>query len=197
MKDYKVYIHKNNTNGKVYVGATCKMLKDRWRNGHGYKGHNQEFWNDIVKYGWDNFEHIVVATGLTKEEAYSMEISLIAEHNATDSSFGYNKQLGGKSGFRGIKMSAEQKARLSEYAKTRTGDKNPMWHKERPDLTKRNLESGTEILQFSKDGDFIASYPSKREASRATGVDRKTLNKHLENKFSHAGGFVWKLAKET
>ena len=33
---YSVYIHKNKTNNKVYIGVTSKKPKQRWRNGKGY-----------------------------------------------------------------------------------------------------------------------------------------------------------------
>jgi hypothetical protein len=41
----------------------------RWGNkGSGYR--NQEnFYNEIKKYGWDGFEHEVVYSGLSKREA--------------------------------------------------------------------------------------------------------------------------------
>lgn len=34
--NYKIYMHKNKINGKVYIGQTMQSLKQRWNNGHGY-----------------------------------------------------------------------------------------------------------------------------------------------------------------
>ena len=68
-----VYIHKNKTNGCVYVGLTSMKPEDRWRNGCSYT-HNQKFSNAIKKYGWDGFEHIIVKDGLTSEEASALEV---------------------------------------------------------------------------------------------------------------------------
>ena len=53
------------------------------------------FWNAIEKYGWDNFSHEVVASGLTKEEACELEIRLVAENKTQDRNFGYNILEGG------------------------------------------------------------------------------------------------------
>ena len=50
---------------KKYVGQTCQRPEKRWNNGRGYI-ENIYFWRSIQKYGWDNFEHEVVASNLTK-----------------------------------------------------------------------------------------------------------------------------------
>ena len=71
-----VYIHTCKVNNKVYVGQTCKKPEHRWSNGLGYQT-QKYFWRSIQRYGWDNFEHIIFADNLTKEEANKMESRLI------------------------------------------------------------------------------------------------------------------------
>lgn len=56
---YTIYLHKNKTNGKCYVGQTRQSTYKRWQKGKGYK-HSTKFYNAILKYGWDNFEHIIL-----------------------------------------------------------------------------------------------------------------------------------------
>ena len=93
---YCVYIHINKINGKKYVGQTIfgDYPKRRWRNGTGYS--NQLYFHSAIeKYGWDNFEHEVIASNLTKEEADNFEKLLIAKLNTSDRNFGYNLTLGG------------------------------------------------------------------------------------------------------
>lgn len=94
MNNFTVYIHKNKTNGKVYIGQTKQNPIKRWDNGRGYKDCSR-FWNAIQKYGWDNFEHIILATDLTLEEANLLEEKLIKDYNSTNPQNGYNINFGG------------------------------------------------------------------------------------------------------
>lgn len=95
--NYKVYVHINKINGKRYYGITKQKVEERWKNGMGYKG--QFFFNEIVAYGWNNFEHIVLFDSLTKEEAELMEQMYIALYDTTNEEKGYNISFGGKSVF--------------------------------------------------------------------------------------------------
>ena len=54
-----IYLHRNKINNKVYIGQTIQSPEERWKNGNGYKG-CYYFYNAIQKYGWDNFEHIIL-----------------------------------------------------------------------------------------------------------------------------------------
>lgn len=49
------------------------------------------------------------------------------------------------------------------------------------------------VLQYTKDGQFVAEYPSVREASRQTGVSTTSICFCCKGskKYSHAGGYVW------
>lgn len=95
MKNYTVYMHISPSE-KVYIGITRRNPITRWGyNGNGYKG--QAFENAINKYGWNNIEHKILFTNLTKKEAEEKEIQLIKQYNSTDSRFGYNVQNGGSS----------------------------------------------------------------------------------------------------
>lgn len=109
-ENYFVYMHIS-PSGKKYIGITQDYLK-RWRNGLGYY-RNEYFYNAIKKYGWDNFEHIILAENLSLNEAELMEINLISEHKTTDRNFGYNHAEGGKVN-RGYKLSNETRKKLSE-----------------------------------------------------------------------------------
>lgn len=70
----------------------------RWGcEGRGYSG-SPHFWNAISKYGWDNFEHEILMTDLSFDEACSREIEMIELLNTTDDRFGYNISAGGNGG---------------------------------------------------------------------------------------------------
>lgn len=95
-KLYCVYKHVS-PSGKQYVGITCKRPEDRWDNGRGYI-QNKHFWSAIQKYGWQNFKHEILATGLTMEDAVEMETRLIKEFDLTNPENGYNISSGGEVG---------------------------------------------------------------------------------------------------
>lgn len=95
---YKVYCHTNKTNNKKYIGLTRTSETHRWDNGNGYT-HNRHFWGAIQKYGWDGFEHEILATGLSAEEASAMEQELIAKYNTMNQDYGYNLTSGGEQNY--------------------------------------------------------------------------------------------------
>lgn len=133
MKKYTLYMHKNKRNGKVYIGITTESVIRRWQNGWGYSS-QPLFYNAIMKYGWDGFEHIILAENLSKEDACTQEMKLIEQYRSYDREFGYNRDLGGYAPGRvseetkavlrekniGKKMSEESKRKMSEAKKGRT-----------------------------------------------------------------------------
>ena len=93
MDNYTVYIHIS-PSGKKYIGITGQSIDRRWGNGSGYKN-CISFNRAIEKYGWNNIEHIVLYSGLSKKDAETKEIELIKKYNTTDSKYGYNIENGG------------------------------------------------------------------------------------------------------
>jgi group I intron endonuclease len=118
-----VYIH-TAPNGKKYVGITSKKPERRWQNGTGYKS-NAHFFNAIKKYGWDNFAHEVVFEKLSSDAAKRIEQYLIQTFKSHEYAYGYNRSLGGESGF-GVKHTAETRQKMSE---AHTGEKNHFYGK--------------------------------------------------------------------
>lgn len=92
---FKVYIHQNLINHKIYIGITSLDIKERWgKNGNGYR--KQSFYRAIQKYGWNNFRHVVLFDNLTEEDACQIEQELILFHKSNKSKFGYNADNGGR-----------------------------------------------------------------------------------------------------
>lgn len=117
---YTVYMHISPSN-KRYIGITGKdNVNQRWQNGNGYKG-NAHFYNAIEKYGWNNFKHIIIAKGLSEDEAKWLEIELIKQWDSANQFNGYNISLGGESGY-GCVRSKETRKKMSESKK---GENNP------------------------------------------------------------------------
>lgn len=113
-RNYTVYMHKNKINGKVYIGITSQKPQHRWgNNGVNYKK-GLRFYNAIQKYGWNNFEHIILFTNLTKQQAEQIEIMLIKKYKSNNIKYGYNIANGGNS--KG-KQSEETKNKISKANK--------------------------------------------------------------------------------
>lgn len=159
---YVVYKHTNITNGKVYIGITCQDPKVRWNNGRGYRK-NEYFWRSIQKYGWNNgFTHEILYEDLTYEDACKIEIELIAKHNSTNRRYGYNHHKGGRY------QDCDTRQKISEHS-----------------INKKA------VLQYSKDGDFIAEYSSRMSASRATGISVQAIWSACTGTIFSAGGYFW------
>ena len=123
MNKYIVYVHINKINQKTYVGQTSD-LERRWRsNGIEYEK-STYFYNAIQKYGWNNFEHIVLKDNLTLKEANYWENYYINFYHSRYNDNGYNIREGGSNGT----LAEITKQKLSIQAKEKgqwEGDKNP------------------------------------------------------------------------
>lgn len=92
-ENFKVYKH-TTPSGKVYIGITKQDVKQRWRDGNGYKTQTL-FYRAIEKYGWENINHEILFENLTQEQANQKEIELIRQYRSNDAAFGYNIDNGG------------------------------------------------------------------------------------------------------
>ena len=205
-RKYCVYMHKNKINDKVYIGQTGTSVEDRWQNGKGYKGCTL-FERAIKKYGWENFEHIILEDNLTRQEVGVAENKFITLYDATNPEKGYNISTGGESGHVGVKMSDEARRRMSE---ARKGKPFSQEHKDKisaalkgrrlpkESIDKIRIANSKSCVQLDLDGNFIQRYQTTREASLASGVSQDSicgaLNKNKRQKT--AGGFIWIQADE-
>ena len=171
-----MYVHINKTNNKKYFGITKQNPKYRFgSNGCNYK-ESPHFYSAIIKYGWDNFEHRVLFTVCTKDEACKLEIWLIKRYKTQDREHGYNILAGGqspslteevkkkistalignKNSF-GIKCSEEKKQKIRE---PQLGRKFTKEHKDKLSKAAHNRHvpcSDEKKLRLSK------LYPNKRK----------------------------------
>ena len=198
--DWCVYIHTNKINGKKYIGQTYQDPQIRWRNGTGYKS-STYFYSAIKKYGWNNFEHKIVAKNLTKKEADCVEITLIKCFNTLDARFGYNLCTGGSRGKQNEatrkKMSKIQKGKkrppiteehrrkISETQKRRLSDptKNPMYGKKRPDTVEFNKRTKTGIKQSEE---HIKKRVEKNKGQHRTEETKKKMREAALKRYQKA-----------
>lgn len=144
--NYSVYVHINLINGKMYVGATRKIpIYKRWgNNGSGYR-RNKNFYNEILEFGWDNFEHEIVASGLNEEEASNMEKLLIKNFDTTNPENGYNIERGG--------LNHAEDERCQKISESLKGEKHFQYGKPLKEETKekiRNSLSGEKGFWYGK-----------------------------------------------
>ena len=134
MREYTVYLHIS-PSGKRYYGVTKLNVKQRWQNGRGYKD-NEDFWEAIEKYGWCNFQHIIVVKDLTKDEDYWLEETLIEAWDTRNTDKGYNIAKGGH-GTNGWNPSDETKKKMSE---AKMCENNYWYGKQRSEETKKKMK---------------------------------------------------------
>ncbi len=132
-KNFCVYVHINKINGKKYVGVTSQDPEKRWNNGKGYTKRQPHMYNAIQKWGWENFEHQILISDISVEDASFIEQMLIVEWNLQDPEYGYNAQSGGLTyatlsdeikekigkAHKGRKLTEEHKRKLSEAKKNK------------------------------------------------------------------------------
>ena len=115
MNNYTVYRH-TSPSSKVYIGITYQKPERRWSNGNGYKD-SPKFYNAIQKYGWNNFKHEILYSGLNEISAKMIEEDLIYYYKSLNIS--YNISAGGD-GSRGVIMSEETRLKMSNAKKGNT-----------------------------------------------------------------------------
>ena len=188
MREYTVYIHKNLKNEKYYVGSTSMNPSYRWNNGKGYQN-NSKMWNDIQNSDWNkDWVHGILGKFDNKQDALKYEAFLIAMLDTINNGYNiseYNSHH--------CKHTEESKRKISE---SMTGIVFTGEHKKKISeaMTGKHNRPKKPILQFSKDGELIAEYPSIIEASRQTGCNKGHICECCMGKYKSAGGYLWKYA---
>lgn len=207
--NYVVYKH-TSPSGKVYIGITCQKPEKRWSSGYGYK-RCTVFYNAIQKYGWDNFKHEILYSGLNEISAKMIEEDLIYYYKSLNIS--YNITDGGD-GQKGRIPSKETRKKMSDAKKgnipwnkgkhhsIETIQKISISHKEKhlSEEHKRKISESLKgkvvksVSQYSKDGRFINTYNSITEAENETKINHSDISEccnKVRNRKT-AGGFIWK-----
>lgn len=142
MKNYIVYEHIS-PSGKRYIGITSNNPNRRWEaNGQGYSK-QPKFFNAILKYGWDNFQHNILYNNLTANEASQKEQELIKYYNTIEN--GYNCESGGLTNKEHSQETIERLRQLN------LGKNNPNYGKTMSKETRLKLSQSHKNIPHSKE----------------------------------------------
>ena len=171
---YIVYQHKNKINGKVYIGITSQKPEQRWGSqGCNYKS-SPHFYSAIQKYGWNNFEHNILFTGLTKEQACLKEQELIKEYDLMNREFGYNSTSGGDI----FVMNEETKQKISQAM---MGNKNGLGHP-CSEEKKKKISEAQKGRKFTKEHKQKLSEAAKNRHVPCSEDKKQTLKEKSHKK---------------
>lgn len=200
---YSVYCHTNKINGKMYVGITSKInVNERWRDGKGYRD-TPHFRYAIEKYGWDNFYHEIIASGLTEEEACNFEKLLIKELNLTNKDFGYNISEGGN---KGCLLTGENHPFFGKHHTEESKQKNREAHLGKTfNLSEEAKEKISKALTGNRNGkrtkvkcvETNVVYESAQAAADDTGSDSSAIIKCVRGKLNQTHGLHWVIPEAT
>ena len=146
----------------------------RWGvNGCNYKS-SPHFYSAIQKYGWDNFEHNILFTNLTKEEACLKEQELIKQFNSMDRNFGYNSTSGGEA----CVVNEETRQKISQALMgNKNGFGNPCSEEK-----KKNIGESQKGKKFTEEHKKRLSEAAKKRHVPCSEEKRQKLSQNYPNK---------------
>ena len=180
--NFLVYIHRLKSDGRVYVGQTNGSLKTRaGSNGHRYKNCTK-FWNVIQKYGWDNFDHIIIKDNLSLDEANKLEAELIEKYDSINN--GFNLVAGGRNHL----WSEETKRKIGE------ANKISLLGKKHSEETKKKMSESHKkyIPILCVETQKIYNCPSEASLDVANTKQAGHITEVCKGKRKTAFGYHWK-----
>lgn len=171
-----IYCHRNKINNKVYIGKT-KNVNDRWaNNGNKYKT-CKKFYAAIQKYGWDNFEHIILEDNIDEDKIDERERYWIKYYDSLNNR--YNLTEGGTGGDCISNLPEEKLKKLKEQHRIETLNRGEEWHKKLSEAQKKAWAEGKRVKKLNSAGskpvrcvETGIEYPSCAEAMESIGKPR-------------------------
>lgn len=196
-KKYKIYKYTSPSN-KIYIGQTCRSLRQRSYGGEGYC-HSTYFYNAIKKYGMENFSCEILKDNLTLEEANYWETYYIDFYKSNNREYGYNICSGGNN----HTLSEEAKKNSSIRMKNNNPMKNPEVAKrvrnknkgrKLSEETRKNISNGHKKKILCIDTGQI--FESRQAAAEFYGVDPSNIGRAATGEFKTSAGKKWRYIEE-
>jgi group I intron endonuclease len=194
-----------------------RHLYNTWNDNKKTRSYHMAIHRAIRKYGEDAFTWEILEDNIPNEKMNELEMKYIAKLDTFNS--GYNSNTGGSSSF-GYRHDAETRKRMSISAKNkppvsdatrerlskakrgRTHSKETLAKMRavlnssevkarRVNTLRENKKGWLAVDQYTKTGEFIASYDSLVIACEKTGVHVSSICDVLKGRYLAAGGFIW------
>lgn len=198
-----IYLHRNKSNGKVYIGQTIQPIENRWKNGSGYKTCTY-FYNAIQKYGWENFDHLILEQNenWTQEELDNKEKEYILLFKSNNPQFGYNISEGGSNiSPNALPKALEWMKNHPEFGKARAADMLK-WQQEHPEemLEIRRINAAKATNARKRKVKCIETeeiFESASEAARKTPhTTQSKICMVCRGQRNTCGGYHWQYVEE-
>ena len=158
---------------------TSMNPKRRWSSGY-----NGKMGDAIKQFPFDLcWKKYIEFQTPNKEQALELESELMKWYDSVEN--GYNISSYGSGNY---ERTEEQKRKMSE---AKIGITFSEEHKKL--ISQSKGVNG--IIQYSKDGKFIAEYPSIMEASRQTGCHPQSICACCKGRLKTCGRYIWKYKK--
>lgn len=179
-----------------YIGSTYRNCKKYCKKGmygrwveHISQLRNETHHNPYLlavynKYGSEGLRFGIVEICNNKDKILNLEEKYIEKYNSFNN--GYNLTPHADR----VEISDKLK---QEYSK-RMKENNPMYDPQNVKSmieTRKELDIGVNVLQYSKDGKFIKEYSSIKKASNKVDVDSSNINKAVNGEAKTSAGYIW------
>lgn len=199
MKSKKFIVYKHTSpSKKCYIGITCQQPIKRFGvNGKNYlynKTHTKHpyFYNAIMKYGWDNFQHEILYKDLDELQAKIMEISLIRFYKKTNQS--YNATQGGD-GVVTNRAPWNKGKKLPDYVIQKLKQKHISdQHKEilRQAHLGKYFGKQRNVNMYDYNGQFIKTYIYAEVIAKELNLHSSNILKVLHRERNHVNGYQFR-----